>query len=90
MSLDPVELLAQLVAIPSVSPMGREVSGPEYLETRLTEFLVRHFQRLDVPFEVHEVMPGRANVIVHAAGRLALAINGGVGIGYCAVSANSG
>ena len=45
MSLDPVELLAQLVAIPSVSPMGREVSGPEYLETRLTEVLVRHFQR---------------------------------------------
>ena len=63
MSLDPVELLAQLVAIPSVSPMGREVSGAEYLETRLTEFLVRHFQRLGVPYEVHEVMPGRANVI---------------------------
>jgi len=60
---DPVELLAQLVAIPSVSPMGRDVSGPEYLETRLTRFLVEFFQKLGVPHEVHEVLPGRANVV---------------------------
>ena len=51
MSLDPVETLCQLVAIPSVNPMGRDVSGPEYLETRLTEWLEQTFRQLGLPYE---------------------------------------
>lgn len=61
--MDPVPLLQQLVAIPSVNPMGRAVSGPEFLETRLTEFLVGFFRDMGVPYATVEVAPGRASVI---------------------------
>lgn len=61
--MDPLPLLQQLVAIPSVNPMGRPVTGPEFLETRLTEFLVGFFRELGVPCETFEVLPGRSNVI---------------------------
>lgn len=61
--MDPVEILTSLVSIPSVNPMGRDVAGPEYLETRLTEWLVEFFRRLEVPWQRLEVAPGRANVV---------------------------
>lgn len=61
--MDPAELLAELVSIPSVSPMGRDVQGAEFLETRLTEYLRSYFDRLGVPSQVIEVLPGRSNVI---------------------------
>jgi acetylornithine deacetylase/succinyl-diaminopimelate desuccinylase-like protein len=63
MTVDPLPLLKELVSIPSVNPMGRNVSGSEFLETRLTEFLERFFHDLNVPFEIIEVMPGRSNII---------------------------
>lgn len=62
-ALDPLEHLSRLVAIPSVNPMGRDLTGPDYFEGRLTEHLVRYFGWLGVPFERIEVAPGRANVI---------------------------
>lgn len=62
-ALDPVEQLKTLVAIPSVNPMGRDLTGPDYFEGRLTEHLTKFFGGLGVPFEVIEVTPGRANVI---------------------------
>jgi succinyl-diaminopimelate desuccinylase len=58
-----LELLRQLVAIPSVNPMGRDLSGPEYFEGRMSDFLESHFRGLGVPCERFEVAPGRANVI---------------------------
>ncbi len=58
-----LELLRQLVAIPSVNPMGRAVAGPEFLESRLSDFLESFFRPLGVPHERIEVAPGRANVI---------------------------
>lgn len=61
--VDPLPLLQKLVAIPSVNPMGRTDHAPEYLETRMTEFLVGFFRDLGVPCEQMEVMPGRCNVI---------------------------
>lgn len=61
--LDVTSLLRELVAIPSVNPMGRDLSGPEYYETALTEYLTGFFARLNVPYEVIEVAPGRCNVI---------------------------
>ena len=36
---DLTRLLADLVSIPSVNPMGRALAGPEVLETRLTGYL---------------------------------------------------
>lgn len=64
-----LELLRQLVAIPSVNPMGRDLSGPEYLEGRMSDFLESHFRRLGVPCERIEVAPGRANVIARFESR---------------------
>ncbi|MFN0054821.1 MAG: M20 family metallopeptidase [Planctomycetales bacterium] len=61
--VDPLDILKELVSIPSVNPMGREVAGPEYLETRLTAWLAEFFGRLNVPFRVIEVAPGRSNVV---------------------------
>ncbi len=58
-----VDQLSQLVSIPSVNPMGRDLSGPEYFETRLTEYLVGLFESLGVPYEQIDVVPGRSNVI---------------------------
>lgn len=60
---DPIPLLADLVRIPSVNPMGRDVSGPEFLETRLTGFLESWFADRKIPVERDEIAPGRANLI---------------------------
>ena len=62
----PLALLKDLIAIPSVNPMGREVSGPEYFETQVTQYLLRHLERLGglgVEFEEVEIVPGRSNVL---------------------------
>lgn len=61
--MNTVELLQELIAIPSVNPMGRDLSGPEFFEGRLSDFLVSWFQNLNVAVERIEVVPGRANVI---------------------------
>lgn len=58
-----VELLRDLVAIPSVNPMGRDISGPEFFEGRMSDYLAGFFSELGVPFERHEIVPGRANLI---------------------------
>ncbi|HTI49338.1 MAG TPA: M20 family metallopeptidase [Planctomycetaceae bacterium] len=61
--MDSLDILRELVAIPSVNPMGRDVAGPEFLETRLSDWLVEFFRRLEVPWQRLEVSPGRSNVI---------------------------
>jgi acetylornithine deacetylase len=61
--MDALDILRELVAIPSVNPMGRDVSGPEFLETRLSDWLVEFFRRLEIPHQRLEVSPGRSNVI---------------------------
>jgi len=56
-------LLADLVAIPSVNPMGRPLSGPGYLEAGVTAYLVRWFHDLGVEVERHAIAPGRENLL---------------------------
>lgn len=63
MEFDPLEILQQLIAVPSVNPMGEDLSGPEYFEQGMTRWLVDFFQQLGVPYEVQEVSDGRCNVI---------------------------
>jgi succinyl-diaminopimelate desuccinylase len=60
---DPLPLLKDLISIPSVNPMGRDVSGPEFFEGRLSGYLAKYLQTLQVPFEVVEIVPGRANIL---------------------------
>jgi acetylornithine deacetylase len=69
MNLDVVSLLADLVRIPSVNPMGRNISGEIYLEHRVTDFLQELFERLGLPWERHTVSPGRDNIVVRVEGQ---------------------
>ncbi len=56
-------LLQDLVRLPSVNPMGRAVSGHQFLEGRVTDYLERFFRRLDVPYARTTVAPGRQNIV---------------------------
>ncbi len=55
-------LLAELVRIPSVNPMGRAVSGGEYGESALAEHVAAFLHRHRIDVRVTEVSPGRPNV----------------------------
>jgi acetylornithine deacetylase len=63
LAIRPVAILKDLIARPSVNPMGRTVSGPEFLEGRMSDYLVDFFAKLRVPYQRIEVVPGRANVV---------------------------
>ena len=60
---DHVSLLADLVRRPSVNPMGRDVSGPEYLEGRVGDYLVQRFTAAGLQWARQPVAPGRDNVV---------------------------
>src|SRR2546430_1256679 len=60
--------LAELVAIPSVNPMGRPVSGPEFFEYRLTDYLKQLFGRLGVRTWRQPIAPKRDNLIARLDG----------------------
>lgn len=66
--LDPAKLLAELVAIPSVNPMGRSRENAEPPEARLTEFLERLLNRLGIPAVRQAVEPRRDNLIALIGG----------------------
>jgi acetylornithine deacetylase ArgE len=55
-------LLRDLVALPSVNPMGRPLSGPDIYEHRVTAYLEDFFRSLGVPFERQAVAPLRDNI----------------------------
>jgi acetylornithine deacetylase ArgE len=68
MVLDVVDTLCELVSIPSVNPMGRPVSGPQYFEYAMTDRLQRLFEELGLPWERHEVAPKRSNIVARIEG----------------------
>lgn len=68
MSLDVVQLLSDLVRIPSVNPMGRPVSGDIYYEHRMTGHLEALFRGLGLPVERHTVAPLRDNIVTRLDG----------------------
>ena len=55
-------LLAELVRIPSVNPMGRAMSGGAYGEAALAEHVAAFLHRHAIDVHVTEVAPGRPNV----------------------------
>ncbi|HEY7326003.1 MAG TPA: M20 family metallopeptidase [Gemmataceae bacterium] len=55
-------LLRDLVALPSVNPMGRALSGPDIYEHRVTAYLENYFRSLGVPYERQSVAPLRDNI----------------------------
>jgi acetylornithine deacetylase len=63
MTSDPlIRLLADLVAIPSVNPMGRGKSGPGYSEHDVAAYVAAYLRRHGVETGVSDVTPGRPNV----------------------------
>jgi len=60
---DLTRLLADLVAIPSVNPMGRLLHGPGVLEGGMSDYLESFFGKLDVPWYRQTVSAGRDNIL---------------------------
>jgi acetylornithine deacetylase len=56
-------LLKDLVAIPSINPMGRALQGPEIYEHRVTSYLEDYFRHLNVAYERQTIAPLRDNII---------------------------
>jgi len=71
MNLDPIEILKQLVAIPSVNPMGREATGAIYGTARLTDFLEATCQRIGLTTQRQPVAAGHDNLIARLDGQRA-------------------
>src|SRR5437868_5071823 len=68
MNLDVVQVLSDLVRIPSVNPMGRAASGDIYYEHRMTGHLEALFRGLGLPVERHTVAPLRDNIVTRVDG----------------------
>ena len=58
-----IRLLSDLVALPSVNPMGRTTLGPDHLEGRMADYLERWFRDLGVAVVREPILPGRDNII---------------------------
>src|SRR5205807_6906858 len=56
-------LLRDLVALPSINPMGKPVSGDQYFEYRVTDYLEQFFKSLGVSYERQTVAPRRENIV---------------------------
>lgn len=56
-------LLSDLVAIPSINPMGRSADGPDFLEAGMTAYLSRYFDDLGVLCQRQTIAPGRENLL---------------------------
>lgn len=62
--MTPVEsLLADLVAIPSMNPMGRGRRGNEYTEQAIADYAVAFLKKHSIDVELQEHLPGRPNVL---------------------------
>ena len=70
MALDLVRTLSDLVALPSVNPMGQAVSGPEYFEYRVTDYLEALFKSLSLPYQRQTVEPKRDNIVTRIDGQV--------------------
>lgn len=62
-NLSVVDILGQLVAVPSVNPMGGPVDPAICFESRVSDWLVSFFESIGAAYERIEVSPGRDNVI---------------------------
>lgn len=63
MSFQVVDLLCDLVRIPSVNPMGRPVDGDEYYEHRVTDYVETRCRELGMTVERQPVAPRRDNLL---------------------------
>jgi acetylornithine deacetylase len=76
MPLDLTKTLSDLVALPSVNPMGREVSGEFHCEHRVTDYLESLFRSLGVAYQRQTVEPRRDNIVARIDGEVPAAEGG--------------
>lgn len=62
MPSDVTELLQELIRIPSVNPDG-DPGTPDVGEEKIADYLADFLSRLGAEVELHEVLPGRPNVV---------------------------
>lgn len=58
-----ISVLRDLVSIRSTNPMGRDLSGPEYTESAMADYVQSFLRRFGAEVEREDVFPGRPNVI---------------------------
>jgi acetylornithine deacetylase len=63
MMAETTRLLRDLVALPSVNPMGRPLPGDGVFEHQVTAYLEDFFRDLGVPFERQTIAPLRENIV---------------------------
>lgn len=63
------QLLCDLVAIPSVNPCGRDITGPIYLEREVGQYVEDFLRKIGVEVERQQVLPDRDNVIGRIEGK---------------------
>jgi acetylornithine deacetylase len=63
--METTRLLQDLVSIPSVNPMGRDLRGPDFFETRITAYLEEFFRGRGVRHERQLVAAGRDNILAY-------------------------
>lgn len=61
--IETTRLLRDLVALPSINPMGRSLAGQEIYEHRVTDYLEAFFRSLGVSYQRQVVAPLRDNII---------------------------
>jgi acetylornithine deacetylase len=61
--IETTRLLRDLVALPSVNPMGRDLPAAIAYEHRVTDYLEQLFRGLGVPFERQPIAPLRENIV---------------------------
>ena len=66
--LETTRLLRDLVALPSVNPMGRVLPAELTFEHRVTNYLQQTYEQHGVSFERRQVAPERDNIIAHFPG----------------------
>lgn len=73
---DASDLLRELVAIPSMNPMGKVDASGSYCEDALAHFAAQTMKRCGIDVEIYDVEPNRPNVVgyvdVHAERTLML------------------
>ncbi|MEX0978338.1 MAG: M20 family metallopeptidase [Pirellulales bacterium] len=70
MALDLTQTLADLVALPSVNPMGKVQDEEVHYEHRVTAYLEELFRSLGVPYQRQPVEPLRDNIVARLDGEV--------------------
>jgi acetylornithine deacetylase/succinyl-diaminopimelate desuccinylase family protein len=60
-----IQLLVDLVRIPSMNPMGRARTGAEYSEQSIATYVAEYLRKRRIDVELQEFAPGRVNVVAH-------------------------